>query len=52
MNDKESHNWQDLIQIIGIRTRDSNSRIYQAPLSVLKPNSTLLKKMVDKLQED
>lgn len=52
MNDTESHNWQDLIQIIGIRTRDSNSRIYQAPLSVLKPNSTLLKKMVEQLQED
>lgn len=52
MNDKESHNWQDLIQIIGIRTTDSSSRIYQAPLSVLKPNSTLLKKMVKQLQED
>ena len=52
MNDKESHNWQDLIQIIGIRTRDSNSRIYQVPLSVLRLNSTLLEKMVEQLQED
>lgn len=52
MNDKESHNWQDLIQIIGFRTRDSNKRIYQAPLSVLRLNSTLLEKMVEQLQED
>lgn len=52
MNDQESHNWQDLIQIIGIRTRESNRRIYQAPLSVLRLNSTLLEKMVEQLQED
>nr|DAV66563.1 MAG TPA: hypothetical protein [Caudoviricetes sp.] len=52
MNDKESHNWQDLIQIIGIRTGDSNKKIYQAPLSVLRLNSTLLEKMVEQLQED
>lgn len=52
INDDESHNWQDLIDIIGIRTRYGHSTIYNAPLSVLKPNSTLLKKMVEQLQED
>lgn len=52
ISDKESHNWQDLIEFIGIRTRDGRTKRYCAPLSVLKPNSALLKRMVDQLQED
>lgn len=52
ISDKESHDWKDLIEFIGIRTRDGHTKRFCAPLSVLKPNSTLLRKMVDQLQED
>ena len=52
ISDKESHNWQDLIEFIGIRAQDGRSKRFCAPLSVLKPNSELLRKMVEHLQED
>lgn len=52
ISDKESHNWKDLIEFIGVRARDGRATRYCAPLSVLKPNSTLLRKMVEQLQED
>ena len=51
ISDKESHNWQDLIEFIGIIARDVRSKRFCAPLSVLKPNSELLRKMVEHLQE-
>lgn len=52
ISDNESHNWEDLIQFLGVKYRDGHATCYEAPLSVLKPNSTLLKRMVDQLQED
>ena len=52
ISDQESHNWKDLIEFIGVRVRDGHNKRYCAPLSVLKPNSTLLKRMVEQLQED
>lgn len=52
ISDEESHDWKDLIEFIGERTRDGHTKRFCAPLSSLKPNSTLLKKMVDQLQED
>lgn len=52
INSNESHNWEDLIEFLGVRTRDNSKKRYCAPLSVLKPNSALLKNMVKQLQED
>lgn len=52
ISDNESHNWEDLIEFIGVRTRDNNRQRYCVPLSVLKPNSALLRGMVSQLQED
>lgn len=52
IGNKESHEWKDLIEFIGIRTRDGHSKRFCAPLSSLEPNSVLLKRMVDNLQED
>lgn len=52
ISDEESHNWKDLIEFIGIRTRDGLGGRFQVSLKDLKPNSTLLKKMVKQLQED
>lgn len=52
ISDEESHNWKDLIEFIGMRTRDGRTKRFCAPLSSLKPNSELLRKMVDQLQED
>lgn len=44
IGDKESHNWKDLIEFTGVRARDGRVTRYEAPLSVLKPNSILLRK--------
>lgn len=52
ISDKESHDWKDLIEFIGERTRDGRTKRFCANLNSLKPNSTLLRKMVDQLQED
>ena len=52
INSNESHNWENLIEFIGVRTCDQSKKRYCAPLSVLKPNSALLKNMVKQLQED
>lgn len=52
IGDNESHNWEDLIEFIGIRTRDNSRKRYCATLSVLKPNSTLLRSIVSQLQEE
>ena len=52
ISDKDSHDWKDLIEFIGERTRDGHTKRFCAPLRSLKPNSTLLRKMVDQLQED
>lgn len=52
IRDKESHNWQDLIEIIGVRARDNRINRFVVSLKDLKPNSTLLQKMVEQLQED
>lgn len=52
ISDNESHNWEDLIEFIGVITRNNSKKRYCAPLSVLKPNSALLKNMVKQLQED
>lgn len=48
----ESHNWENLIKFTGVRTRDNSRKLYCAPLSVLKPNSTLLENIITQLQED
>lgn len=47
-----SHNWEDLIEFIGVRTCDNSRKRYCVSLSVLKPNSTLLRGMVSQLQEE
>lgn len=52
LSDRESHNWKELIKFTGIRARDGRITGFQVPLSDLIPNSTLLRKMVEQLQED
>lgn len=52
IGDNESHNWQDLIQFIGVRSRDGYTKRFVISLKDLKPNSPVLQKMVDLLQED
>lgn len=52
ISDKESHKWKDLIEFIGVRARDGRITRFCAPLSGLEPNSSLLRKMVEQLQED
>lgn len=52
IGDNESHDWKDLIEITGVRTRNDCSKNYCAPLSVLKPNSELLRRMVEQTCED
>lgn len=52
IGDNESHDWKDLIEITGVRTRNDCSKHYCAPLSVLKSNSELLRIMVEQTYED
>lgn len=51
IGDNESYDWKDLIEITGVRTHNGYSRRYCAPLGVLKPNSKLLRKMIEQIQE-
>lgn len=51
IGDNKSADWKDLIEIIGVRTYNGCSRRYCAPLNVLKPNSKLLRKMIEQIQE-
>lgn len=52
LSDRASHNWKELIKFTGIRARDGRITCFQVPLEDLIPNSTLLQKMVEQLQED
>lgn len=52
IGDNESHDWKDLIEITGVRTHNDYSKHYCAPLSVLKPNSELLRRMVEQACEE
>nr|DAE86472.1 MAG TPA: hypothetical protein [Caudoviricetes sp.] len=52
IGENESHDWKDLIEITGVRTRNDCSKNYCAPLSVLNPNSKLLRKMTEQTCED